>query len=59
VSPQHLRGTLGGAFQLGFVFLLFLAQIVSLHVVLGATNRWNYAFGTIVYKLVFFFFRFK
>jgi SP family facilitated glucose transporter-like MFS transporter 9 len=49
VSPRHLRGTLGGAFQLGLVIVVFLAQIISLHVVLGSATRWNYALGIILY----------
>jgi SP family facilitated glucose transporter-like MFS transporter 1 len=45
VSPGNLRGTLGSAFQLGIVVLLFVSQIVSLQPLLGSATMWNYALG--------------
>jgi hypothetical protein len=53
VTPRHLRGTFGSAFQLGVVLTIFLAQIVSLNPVLGSANRWNYALGIILYTCYF------
>lgn len=48
VSPLHLRGTLGVTFQLGVVVTLFFAQVISLHEVLGAADKWNFALGKVL-----------
>jgi MFS family permease len=45
VSPRHLRGTLGVAFQLGVVSFIFLSQLITLQPILGSEERWHYALG--------------
>lgn len=45
VSPRHLRGTLGVAFQLGVVLFIFISQVITLRPVLGSENTWHYALG--------------
>jgi MFS family permease len=45
VSPRHLRGTLGVAFQLGVVLFIFLSQVITLQPILGSEDRWHYALG--------------
>ena len=53
VSPRQLRGTLGGAFQLGVVLFIFLSQVITLQPVLGSADRWHYALGLpIVFSIV-------
>ena len=45
VSPRHLRGTLGVAFQLGVVLFIFISQVITLRPVLGSESTWHYALG--------------
>jgi hypothetical protein len=45
VSPRELRGTFGVFFQLGVIGGLLLGQVISLHPVLGASDKWHYALG--------------
>jgi MFS transporter, SP family, solute carrier family 2 (facilitated glucose transporter), member 9 len=51
VSPRHLRGTLGVAFQFGVVVTLFFSQLISLQPALGSEDKWNYALGTVPFTL--------
>ena len=50
VSPRHLRGTFGVAFQFGVVVTLFFSQVISLQPALGSEDKWNYALGSTVHS---------
>jgi MFS family permease len=47
VSPAHLRGTLGTAFQLTSVVAMFAAQVLGLGQFLGTAALWPSVFGAV------------
>ncbi len=45
VSPRELRGAFGVFFQLGVIISLLIAEVISLHSILGSADKLNYALG--------------
>lgn len=45
IAPLHVRGSLGGCFQIFVAIAVLIAQILGLDIYLGREDVWNYLFG--------------